>query len=211
MQFKAVLFDMDGVLVLSEPLHFQAWQQALEQLAIPADLLSEEDIIGHTDRQIALKVADRSNTRVEESTIFKIKQDNFLSIIKSGLEAVPGRDEFLNYLSDACPVVVISSSGRREIEAVLKQEKIIDKFEFFVGFEDTQEHKPHPAPYLLALEKLKLRPQDCLIVEDSPSGSKAAKAAGCSVAGVNTSGSLSENMGIPLFDDHHEILQWVRS
>lgn len=210
MQFKSILFDMDGVLVLSEPLHYQAWQEALKQLTVPADILAVDDIIGHTDRQIAQNVAIRGNTTINEEQIFELKQDGFLQIIKNGLEAVPGRNEFLQHLNGKVPMAVISSSGRKEIEAVLNQESIADNFRFYIGFEDTSEHKPDPAPYLLAMKKLDKVAADCLIIEDSPSGVQAARASGCSVAGLNTSGLLKEEMGIPLFSNYHEILQWLQ-
>lgn len=210
MQFKSILFDMDGVLVLSEPLHYQAWQEALQQLPVPADILAVDDIIGHTDRQIAQKVAVRGKTTIDEVQIFELKQDSFLHIIKNGLEAVPGRNEFLEYMQEKAPMAVISSSGRKEIEAVLRQENIADYFRFYVGFEDTEKHKPDPAPYLLAMKNLNKEAVECLIIEDSPSGVKAAKASGCTVAGLNTSGLLNEEMGIPLFSNYHEILQWLQ-
>lgn len=211
MQFKAILFDMDGVLVLSEPLHYQAWQQAIKQLQMPVDILGEDDIIGHTDRQIAQKVAARSKKEFDEKQIFSLKQDSFLSIIKNGLEEVPGREIFVKKMYGAVPMAVVSSSGRKEIEAVLHQERIKDRFEFFVGFEDTQDHKPNPAPYFLALQKIKCEAKDCLIVEDSPSGVKAAKASGCTVAGLNTSGLLQQDLDIAIFNNYHEISAWIDS
>lgn len=210
MQFNTILFDMDGVLVLSEPLHYQAWQEALKQLPVPADILAVDDIIGHTDRQIAEKVAQRGNTNVNEKEIFELKQDSFMSIIKDGLEAVPGRDEFLQILQEEVLMAVISSSGRKEIEAVLQQEKIADNFQFYVGFEDTKAHKPDPAPYHLAMKKLGKAAEECLIIEDSPSGVSAAKATGATVAGLNTSGLLNDDMGISIFANYHEILLWLK-
>lgn len=209
MQYKAILFDMDGVLVLSEQLHFQAWQEAIDQLPVPADILAEEDIIGHTDRQIAQKVAARSKRDFDEKLVFKLKQDSFLYLIKNGLEPVAGRNQFIEKMEGTVPMAVVSSSGRREIEAVLQQEQIMAKFKFFVGFEDTQDHKPNPAPYLLALQQINCEAKDCLIVEDSPSGVKAAKASGCNVAGLNTSGLLKQDLGITVFNNYHEILAWV--
>ncbi|MFW5759624.1 MAG: HAD family hydrolase [Cyclobacteriaceae bacterium] len=210
MQFKAVLFDMDGVLVLSEPLHYRAWQEVLGQLPVAADILAENDIIGHTDRQIAQKVARRGNTEINEKELFNLKQNSFLNLIKNGLEAVPGRDEFLQYWQEKAPMAVISSSGRKEIKAVLQQENIANSFRFFVGFEDTGKHKPDPAPYLHAMQKMGVKSSDCLILEDSPSGVKAALASGSTVVGLNTSNLLDENSGVPFFNNYYEILEWLQ-
>ena len=211
MQFKAVLFDMDGVLVLSEPLHFSAWQKTIQNLPVNKDILKETDIIGHTDHQIAETLTQRGNIQLNEEQLIETKQEHFLHIVNNqDLEPVPGRNELLQYLSNNTLMAVISSSGNIEIAAVLGKENLTEEFQFYVGFEDTQLHKPDPSPYLLALKRLNLQPSDCLIIEDSPSGVKAAKATGCQVAGVDTSGLLKKEKDIFLFENHHEILNWLK-
>ena len=83
------------------------------------------------------------------------------------------------------PVAVCTSSGRAYLERLLARTGIADHFAATVAREDTDEHKPRPAPYLLVAGRLGVDPSDCVVVEDTPAGLTAAQAAGMRVVGVD--------------------------
>ncbi|MGK7397695.1 MAG: HAD family hydrolase [Candidatus Cyclobacteriaceae bacterium M3_2C_046] len=207
-KIDAILFDMDGVLVLSEPVHYQAWKNVVKSIGLPEDILSEEDIIGHTDSKISFNLIDRAQISQDPSALIKKKITAFLNLLNDGIPEVKGRSQFLNYCKERYKLAVVSSSSRSEIHSILNASNIAGYFDFYLGYEDSELHKPYPEPYLKAINQLKIKPQNVLVIEDSPAGVNAGKAANARVIGLNTSGLLNGIHQIELFRDYEEILSW---
>jgi beta-phosphoglucomutase-like phosphatase (HAD superfamily) len=208
MKYKAILFDMDGVLVLSEPLHYKAWQHVVDEFS-KDQILSEEDIIGVTDLSIAKEIIARTHTRLSVEELYQKKKVNFLQLLGDDLPTVDGRNLFLNTCINNTQMAVVSSSSREEIGAVLQAANISAYFKFYLGFEDTLLHKPDPEPYLKAMNLLQCIPQDTLIIEDSPAGVESAKKSGADVVGIDSSGLLYDNLDIRIFRDFYGIEEWL--
>jgi beta-phosphoglucomutase len=208
MNYKAILFDLDGVLVLSEPVHYKAWLSVVREFSDSA-ILAEEDIIGYTDLKIAAMLKSRESVELTEEKLCLKKIAYFLDLLNDGMPAVKGRDLFLRRYLDRAHMAVVSSSSREEIGAVLNATKIKDYFKFYVGFEDTISHKPDPEPYLVAMHLLNCKPQDTLIIEDSPAGIMAAKKSGADVLGIDSSGLLTEDLGVQIFKDYIGLQEWL--
>ena len=103
---------------------------------------------------------------------------------EEGLDVLPGAVDTVRRLTSRYANAVVSGSSRAEVEAVLRALGVLDCFPWFLGAEDTARGKPFPDGYLLASTRLEIAPADCLVLEDSTAGIRAARAAGMKVIGV---------------------------
>lgn len=192
--FDAILFDFDGVLADSEPVHFACWTEILTPLGIP---LSWEDYlancIGVTDRAMLEVLAHRVSPPADMDVLWKEyprKKAMFRERAKANPPVLPETIALLKELagSPALPMAVVSSSGRAEVEPVLEKLGLLGHFATTVFGEDVQRRKPAPDPYLLAAARLNChRP---LVVEDSIPGMEAGLAAGFPVLRITEPGEV---------------------
>lgn len=209
MAIEAILFDMDGVLVLSEPLHLKAWQHTTAHVGLSEQALAEQDIIGLTDTEIALNLIEQYALSMQCDRLIQQKQQAFYQIAQQGIPKVKGIDQFISSRLGKLKMAVVSSSSRDEIRLILESADLAKNFSFYIGFEDTNNHKPDPEPYTKAMKKLSVNPGDVLIVEDSPAGIQAAIDAGARVAGMDTSGLLTNHDSIPKFQSFDDLNRWL--
>lgn len=192
---RAAIFDFDGVLVNSEPLHFEAQRVALAPEGIHIDLDEyNSHYLAYDDREGARIALERHGipfdaTRVE--TVARRKAEAFQELM-ARVPFFPGAKELVRALEAEVPLAIASGALRGEIEAILAREGLRDAFVAVVGAEDVAQGKPHPEPYLRALSHLRTRfpdvgPEDCVVFEDSMAGIAAARAAGMRVVAVTTS------------------------
>lgn len=199
----AVLFDFDGVLVNSEPLHFQAFRNVLASEKI--ELTEEEyygELIGFDDRGAIRHLFVKHG--------IDLPPKNFLSLMagkkramrelirKKEFAALPGVEELVRGLWRHYPLAICSGALREEIEAMLEGISLRDCFPIIVAAEDVTVGKPDPQGYLLTLKLISekigrtLRPEESLIVEDAPTVIRSVKTAGFKVLGVAGSYSLEK-------------------
>jgi beta-phosphoglucomutase len=194
----AVLFDFDGILVNSEPLHFQAFRQVLAGEHI--DLTEEEyyrDLIGFDDKGAFRRVFETRNRELTPKTFLALmaaKGRMMMQIIQRGqIAALPGVEEFVRALWRTRPLAICSGALREEIEAMLQGIALRDCFSVIVGAEDVTVGKPDPSGYLMTTRLLSekigkpLAPADCLIIEDAPTVIASVKKVGFPVLAVTTS------------------------
>ena len=197
---RAVLFDFDGVIVNSEPLHFRAFQEVLKAEHI--DLSEDEyysELIGFDDRNAIKHVFAKNDRPLSPGTILRVmtkKTEGMMTLVRRDPpRALPGVEEFVRGLWRNYPLAVCSGAVREEIEAMLEGVSLRDCFGTIVAAEDVNKGKPDPEGYLLTTrlvsEKMKLdkplRPSDCLIVEDAPTVIRSVKAIGFPTLAVATS------------------------
>jgi beta-phosphoglucomutase len=200
---RALLFDFDGVIVNSEPLHFMAFQGVLKAEHI--DLSEAEyyqELIGFDDRGAFKHIFERHGRQLDPKTFLRVmthKQEEMMRQIHSRkYEALPGVEEFVRGLWRHYPLAVCSGALREEIETMLEGVSLRDCFSVIVAAEDVSVGKPDPEGYLLTArlvsEKIKKRlmPGDCLIIEDAPSVARAVRTVGFPVLGVATSSSIEK-------------------
>jgi beta-phosphoglucomutase len=199
----AVLFDFDGVVVNSEPLHLLAFQKVLADEKIE---LSEEEyfreLIGFDDRGAFRHLFTRRNIPIEPkdlSRLMTLKSEKVMELIEEKkYQALPGVEEFVRGLWRHYPLGICSGALREEIEAMLEGVSLRDCFATIVAAEDVSVGKPDPRGYVLCMEQLSrlssitLKPSDCLVIEDAPSVIKTAKAAGFATLGVATSHDIEK-------------------
>jgi beta-phosphoglucomutase len=192
-----VLFDFDGVIVNSEPLHLQAFVKTLEEEKI--DLTGEEyyrDLIGFDDRGAIQHIYQQRGLVLEPKTLLRVmtrKSEMMMELIdERRYKPLPGVEEFVRGLWRHYPLAICSGALKDEIEAMLEGIGLRDCFGVIVAAEDVSAGKPDPQGYLMCAKLVSERvgkaiaPADCLVVEDAPTVIKSVKKAGFKVLGVAT-------------------------
>ena len=187
---KAIVFDFDGVLADSEPLHLRAYQQVLSRFGIT---LTKEDYytryLGYDDEGVFTRLATEHGLPLGESdlqTLIADKAGVFDAAIGSEEILYPGAAECIARMSARYPLGIASGALRHEIEAILRHRGLLQHFRFIVGSGDTAESKPAPDPYRRAAELHSLAPAECVAIEDSHWGIVSAKSAGLTCVGLTT-------------------------
>jgi len=216
---RAIIFDFDGVIADSEPLHLAAFQQALEPEGI---ILTTEayyaDYLGYDDYDAivaALREAKRPPTEESVQRLMAAKAEHFLALVREGVRILPGVPAFVRLAATRAPLAVASGALRREIELILAYAGLRKAFEAIVSAEDVSEGKPAPESFLLALERLKERapnlvPDACLVIEDSRAGIEAARRAGMRCLAVTNSYPASELGAADVVVPSLEKVEWER-
>ena len=175
--FKAYLFDCDGTIADSMPLHYKAWKHILDQQGCP---FPEEQFYAWGGRPIR-EILDTLNRLhgldMPIDEVAATKEEHYYSVI-SELEAVPEVLEHIHEAHGRVPFAVVSGSTRESVVRSLETLGLLDRFDTLVCAGDYTRSKPDPEPFLLAAERLGIAPADCLVFEDTDMGIDAAKAAG---------------------------------
>jgi len=205
---QAIVFDFDGVIADSEPLHLRAFQRTLDAEGLPlgadeyyARYLGYDDVglfrALARDRDVAMTDAD-IDTLVERKAA--VLQD----LLPCGDLVFPGAAAFIHAAAREVPLAIASGALRHEILAILEAARLAQFFPVIVAAGDTPESKPSPAPYVLALERLcrhaghDLDRRRSVAIEDSRWGLESAQGAGLRCVGVTTSYSAEELPGAEL-------------
>jgi len=211
---KAIIFDMDGVICDSEPLHMRAFQHVLSELDI---LLTDQEYYDHYlafDDRGCFSAVLQKNDRPQDAALIQSyverKGRYFDDLMKEHLVIYPGAEAFVKRLAERFPLGLASGARRLEVEFVLKKAKIRGLFTAVVSADDVASGKPHPESFQTALRILnerrlidtpEIRPSECLVIEDSFHGLAAAQAAGMKGAAVTTSYSAEQLKGASLIID----------
>ncbi|MET8553235.1 HAD family hydrolase [Micromonospora zamorensis] len=176
-EFAAYLFDCDGTIVDSMPLHYLAWQRALGEWGceFPEDLFYAWG--GRPTADIIVALNEQQGLTMPVATV-EDRRESYYEELLPQLAAVP---EVLAHIHDAhrrVPFAVVSGSTRASVTASLDALGLLDRFDVLVCADDYTRAKPDPQPYLLAAEHLGVAPESCLVFEDTDLGIQAATAAG---------------------------------
>ena len=176
-EFKAYLFDCDGTVVDSMPLHYLAWRRALDHwnCEFPEDLFYEWG--GKPVDEILRDLSQAQGIRIPVAETALIKEGYFHEALPQ-LTAVAEVLEHINDAHGRVPFAIVSGGGRESVQRSLAQLHLLDRFETLVCAEDYTRAKPNPEPYLIAAQRLNVAPEHCLVFEDTELGITAAKAAG---------------------------------
>ncbi|HKK00914.1 MAG TPA: HAD family phosphatase [Desulfuromonadales bacterium] len=175
---RGIFWDNDGVLVDTEGLYYRASAEALGELGIE---LSREEFIERSLRQgesVFALAAERGHTATVVRTMQEKRNDRYAALLAEGIEPLRGVEEVLRALHGRMRMAVVTSSRRRHFEIIHRHTGLLPYFDFVLTREDYHHAKPDPEPYLSALERSGLLPEECLVVEDTERGLRAAVAAG---------------------------------
>jgi len=175
--YAALIFDCDGTLTNSMPVHFQAWTRTLSGygIAFPEERFYE--MAGIPTRQIIERLSDEQCIAIDAFAAADQKESAFLEMIDS-LTAIDGIVEVASHYRGQIPMAVASGGVRDVILRQLERIGCDDWFDAIITAEDTQRHKPYPDVFLEAARQMRVEPTLCLVYEDADLGLEAARAAG---------------------------------
>ncbi len=175
--FRAYLFDCDGTIADSMPLHYIAWKKALEEwnCEYPEDLFYSWG--GKPVRKIIADLNQMHGINMPVDALAERKESFYLAQLPQ-LKGIPEVLEHIEAQHGLIPFAVVSGSRRESVVGSLKVLNLLDKFDTIVSAEDYKNGKPAPDGFLLAAERLGVAPKDCLVFEDTQLGIQAATAAG---------------------------------
>ena len=185
-EIKGIVFDMDGVLIDSEPVHIEAWNDVFAEFNLHFETEWFHQWIGVADRNFTSKIIEQYQLPTQSDTLLQAKRRVFEAKIAQGVPPHKGVKEAIPLLH-RYDLAVATSSNRSGAMLSLKGAGLFDFFKDVITADDVLNHKPNPDCYLKAAQSLGFKPSDCIGIEDSASGIKAAKAAGLFVIGVSTS------------------------
>ncbi|MGH7353150.1 MAG: HAD family hydrolase [Candidatus Rokuibacteriota bacterium] len=190
---RAVVFDMDGVLIDSGAHHREAWRAMLADVGVvpPADFWRLT--IGRPSEEAVELLLGRRLPDGEALRLARLKRDHYVRLVRRGLLPIAGAPQFLAALARGdVPRAVGTSASRYDTERLLSELDLRRHFEVIVTSDDVRRGKPDPEVYLQAAEALAVRPEACVVFEDSVVGVHAARAAGMRAIGVTTAHSAAE-------------------
>jgi beta-phosphoglucomutase len=195
---KAVIFDFDGVIVDSEPLHYQAFQRVLEPMGLGYSW--DEYVVrymGFDDRDAFHEVFRVHGQPLTEAALLDLiarKAAVFQEVIAGGVAPYPGVVELIQALAGKLPVALCSGALAADIKPILDQLQLAAAFDVMVTADEVEVSKPDPASYILAVQRLQqafsahdITPAACVAIEDTPAGIAAAAGAGVQVLAVANS------------------------
>ena len=175
--FRAYLFDCDGTIVDSMPLHYKAWKKALSEYGCTYD----EDLFyswgGKPVRKIIADLNEMQGLNMPVDTLAERKESYYHAQLAE-LKGIPEVIEHIEVQHGRIPFAVVSGSRRKSVIGSLTALGLLDKFVVLVCAEDYKHGKPAPDGFLLAAQKLGVAPEYCLVFEDTELGIEAATAAG---------------------------------
>jgi len=180
---KAVVYDVDGTMVNSEPLHVWAWDKALKIHGHTLADLSERfraTMAGKKPIAIAVGMAEELHLPIIPDAFLAEKTDLFNDLIATDLRGMPGVLESVKRFDASGLLLGIGTSlGRPYIDSVLTMLGVREHFSVIVTGDEIKNGKPHPDTYLTVAARLGVQPWECVVLEDAASGIQSAKAAGC--------------------------------
>ncbi|MFX1339695.1 MAG: HAD family hydrolase [Promethearchaeota archaeon] len=183
-----VIFDMDGVLADTGPIHFQSWaKMARENAKVEFSREFFEATFGQQSVPITRKLVGPDVDQVLVEKWAALKEQYYREMVKGKLEPLPGAVELIKSLKTHDFKLAVGSSGPLEnVELLLNTLNIKQYFDVIITAEDVKNGKPAPDVFLIAAERLKIRPENCVIIEDAPVGIEAAKRATMSSIALTT-------------------------
>lgn len=206
---KAVIFDMDGVLIDSYHAHFQSWQVVASEEGLDFSRDVFDRTFGRTSREIIQEVwGSRAAIAERVSSLDARKEAAYREIISRDFPAMPGVGALIDALVAAGFKLAVGSSGPPENVALvlsrLQRERL---FSAVVSGADVVRGKPDPAIFLLAAQRMGMAPEHCAVIEDAPLGIAAARAAGMAAIGLASTGRQRDQLAAAdaVFDSLNQI------
>jgi beta-phosphoglucomutase family hydrolase len=175
--FQAYLFDCDGTIVDSMPLHYIAWKKALAEWNCTFDEQLFYAWGGLPVAEIIALLNQRQGLSMSVEDVSSRKENLYLDLLPQ-LKAVPEVVEHIEDQHGQIPFAVVSGSTRESVTASLTLVQLLHRFDSLICAGDYKKSKPDPEAFLLASDKLGVSPQSCLVFEDTDMGIQAANAAG---------------------------------
>jgi beta-phosphoglucomutase len=189
---KALIFDMDGTLVHSDPVHLEAFAEVLKPEGVTIDEeIYRSTIVGRTNEAIFASLLPHLS--VERHVVYADEKEAAFRRMARDLEPLEGLLDLLDWAEvRSIKIALVTNAPRLNADHMLEALGLVERFPVQITIDQVEHGKPHPLPYLTALERLGIRAEEAVAFEDSPSGMRAAKAAGLFSFGVLTGLSVAE-------------------
>lgn len=187
---KAVLFDLDGTLANTDPIHFQVWQTLLASHGITVDqAFYDRFISGRLNPDIVRDLLPQFSD--DAGLAFSVhKETQFREMAAHQLQRMPGLTDFLHHIEQqGYATALVTNAPRPNADFMLKTLALNGVFQPVIIADDLSRGKPDPLPYQTALDQLEVQPDEALVFEDSPTGVRAAVAAAIPTIGVTSTHS----------------------
>ncbi|MNG83478.1 Fructose-1-phosphate phosphatase YqaB [compost metagenome] len=187
-QYDALIFDMDGTLVDSMPLHLDAWELTSAEFGLPFDRVQLNEYGGIPTRKIVAILAEQHGLSIDIEAFARRKIALYMEQIdKAGV--FPQMWELVRQHHGKVPMGIGTGSPRNQAERILRSTGLDAYISVLVSADDVTNHKPHPDTFLRVAERLGANPANCLVFEDTRIGIQAGKAAGMATV-LATEGEL---------------------
>jgi HAD superfamily hydrolase (TIGR01509 family) len=194
-KMSAVIFDMDGVIVDSEPRHEKAFLEVAKEIGFEAHGLRFADYIGRSDRDLWIDFIKKHNPSYSLDELLLMKRGRVVEILNRERPLFDGLPELVSCLAAKFPMAVASGSDRVIVDAVLKLGGLQRYFSVIVTASQVKHGKPAPDIFLRTAELLEVSPSECWVIEDSKPGIRAGLAASMKVIAITNTHSASELNG----------------
>lgn len=202
LMLKAIIFDFDGVVVDSEPVHYNAFMELGKGFGVSFDYQHYlKHYVGYDDRDAIRAMLIEGGQPTDEARIKELrdqKQVVFEKLVLQGAAAIPGAVELIDEAHSQIPIAIASGATTLDIHLMLDSIQRRDRFEIIVSADHVTRSKPDPTTYRKAFEQLaekhtehNLTPGDCLAIEDTAAGIESARGAGLMTLGIATTGPAS--------------------
>ena len=194
---KAILMDFNGVIIDDEPIQMRAYQELLAAENVALTEAEYYECLGMDDRSFVEAAYERAGKKPETNKVLELMQhktQKWREIVADGVPLFENVENFIRKMSEEFALGIVSMSGRAEIDHVLELTGLTNCFDVIVSAEDVSHCKPDPECYRLGFRELDLARTgkghlpmthgECVVIEDSPPGVEAGKAAGLPVLGV---------------------------
>jgi HAD superfamily hydrolase (TIGR01509 family) len=210
---KAILFDLDGTLANTDPLHFKIWQELLKEQGIDMDHETyKTQISGRQNPEIIQDLLPHFDAT--ESEKFAEHKEKLFRERAQSLEPLPGFLELLEWVENQqFKTAVVTNAPRQNAHFMLKALNLKERFQTVVLGEEMTAGKPDPAPYQFCLKQLNIQPSEAIVFEDSPSGIRSAIGAGIDTIGVASTHAPDslKQLGVSLvIDDFNNLEMWAK-
>lgn len=213
MNIEGIVFDLDGTLVDSEPLHGEAWLSALSDQGLVFEWEWFETWIGKSDKLLAETVIAEFSLTIEIEALRALKRNKYYNLVAKHLKLFPGVMEGLRFFSTKLPIGLATSSSATDVKAVFGAQPLAPLFRTIVHADHVMPNlKPAPDPYLLASQQLGINPENGIAMEDSVAGVKAAKTAGLfTIAICNSHAEEDLKAADRIFQTTSEGMDWIKT
>jgi len=188
---KAILFDMDGVVIDSEKLYSLSEKKLLAQYGVKFDDSDWLKIKGCTEEQFYDLVYSKFDITIKRNELISKGRTFLKKTFTEKLKYMDGFNHIHLRFKKKYKLGLVTSTGPELVDHIDGLLSVYNKFDLVINSSDTLLHKPNPEPYLFAINRLNLKPSECIVIEDSIQGIKAGKAAGCYVIALE--GSLENS------------------
>ncbi|MDC1456941.1 HAD family phosphatase [Flavobacteriaceae bacterium] len=193
---KAVIFDMDGVIVNSEPLHHLAYKKMFEEFKLDVSNSLYESFTGQSTYSICEQLCEIFDLKVDANSLVLSKRKHFKIIFEndSSFEMIDGAMNLIkDYFENNLTLVLASSASMTNIERIFKKFDLNKFFKAKISGADLKESKPNPEIFIKVAQLAGFKKEECIVIEDSTSGIAAAKSAQIYCVGYDSLNSKNQN------------------